>query len=103
MLKNFYILPPPADYGDSGQKLYNQITGMSVKVHCIHNCMREKFEKEWEEQKCTSPFDLHPYIYLGVVECPEDNDAGPEGKIVPCVAQSSRFYPARNPNPNLTP
>ena len=85
-----------ADYGDSGIALYDQITHDTMKVHCVHNCIRAVFGGQEQNDKYMSPFDLHPYIYIGVVECPEDNDAGPEGQVAPCVAQSSRYYPVHD-------
>ena len=85
-----------ADYGDSGEELYDQITDGAKKIHCIHHCVRAVFGGKKEHEDFMSPFDLHPYIYLGVVECPEDNDAGPEGQVAPCVAQSSRYYPTND-------
>jgi len=79
------------NYGDTGEDLYDKITDLLDSAILARGWLYGQTENELMAR---SPYDLHPYIFLGNRTCPEGADAGSTDIApVPCVAQSSRFYP----------
>ena len=84
------------DFGGESS-LHDTISSLTKYGISIRQLIRG-FKGECETDCHPSPYNLHPYVYIGDVACPDGVDAGDiSSRKEPCVAHSSRFYPVGEP------